>query len=258
MDHDPASIQAAYYAEFASRYDDMHGGPGEHHRALEIISGFINAAGATSILDVGTGTGRAVRLLAERHPDTEVMGIDPSPELMEIAVSQGVPSSALKVGRGEALPFPDQSFDVVCELGVLHHVADPAAVIIEMQRLARRAIFMSDINRFGRGSVPARLIKLGLFKTGLWWPLFEARNGGNRHQVSEGDGVFYSYSLYDNLRLFSEWDSVSMVPLEPQSPAVTRLPHPMLTTTHLLLCALRTFPDEPGDKGISLERHRGS
>lgn len=40
-------------------------------------------------------------------------------------------------GRAEGLPFADKSFDAVCLLEVLEHVADPAALLAEARRVCR-------------------------------------------------------------------------------------------------------------------------
>ena len=73
----------------------------------------------------------------------------------------------LVLGSGLQLPFPDASFDAVCEFGVLHHVEHPNAVVREMLRVSKTAIFLSDTNRFGRGRLFARLVKLALWKLGI-------------------------------------------------------------------------------------------
>ena len=153
----------------------------------------------------------------------------------------GASKATLVVGKGDALPFPGRSFDVVCEFGVLHHVPDPAAVVREMQRVARHAVFISDCNRFGQGRLGARLAKLVLYKGGLWWPLVRMRNGGRRHHFSEGDGIAYSYSVYDNLNEFASWESVSLVSTMPASSRRGMWLHPLITSPHVLVCALRSL-----------------
>lgn len=65
-------------------------------------------------LDIGTGTGTVARSLARRGLD--VIGVDPSPEMMqegaEIARREGV-SVDFREGRAETLVFTDQTFDIV-------------------------------------------------------------------------------------------------------------------------------------------------
>src|SRR5205807_1225287 len=78
----------------------------------------------------------------------------------------------------EALPYPDASFDAVVAIGVMHHVPDPSAVVAELVRVARRAVFISDANIYGAGSPASRIFKLALARTGLLRPLNRVRRGG--------------------------------------------------------------------------------
>ncbi len=233
--------QAEYYSRTAGSYDSVHGDAPEHDRSLQIISQFIRATGAKRILDVGTGTGRAVRFLSQENPEVTVIGLDPVSELLDVAVSRGVERSALVLGSGDALPFADRSFDVVCALGVLHHVRQPDDVVREMRRVSRNAVFISDANRFGQGTTLAGLTKLALYKLGLWWPLVRLRNRGARHHFSDGDGVAYSYSVYDNLSEFRSWESLSLGATLPKRTGTRTWLHPLLTSPHVLLCAVRSL-----------------
>jgi SAM-dependent methyltransferase len=69
------------------------------------------------VLDLGTGTGRAARVLADRFPAAEVVGVDLSPEMIEHA-NELLPDETaarvrFQVGDASALPFADASFDLV-------------------------------------------------------------------------------------------------------------------------------------------------
>jgi len=101
-------------------------------------------------LDVGCGGG----LLAEEFArlGCRVTGIDPSEPALEIARAHAAGSGlsiAYRAGVGEALPFPDRSFEIVYCCDTLEHVADPDKVIVEIARvLAPGGVFFYDtINR---------------------------------------------------------------------------------------------------------------
>jgi ubiquinone/menaquinone biosynthesis C-methylase UbiE len=75
------------------------------------------------ILDVGTGTGAAARILARRFPKAEVVGVDLSPAMIEEA-RRLVPSDlvgriAFEAGDASALPFADAAFDLVVLLNMI-------------------------------------------------------------------------------------------------------------------------------------------
>ena len=88
-------------------------------------------------LDVGCGTGVMAERLSQEGYD--LVGADPfrgmlryvrarRPDLMAVAAS------------GQHLPFPDDTFDLVYCIAVMHHIADPTAVretILEMVRVAK-------------------------------------------------------------------------------------------------------------------------
>lgn len=88
------------------------------------------------LLDIGTGTGRMLELLA---PEAEsATGIDRSPEMLRIArgklAAGGEQSADLRQADMHVLPFDDASFDTVTLHHVLHFADDPAAVLAEAAR----------------------------------------------------------------------------------------------------------------------------
>lgn len=234
----PEELQAQYYARTASHYDTMHGADDEHQRALRLISAMLRERQLTSVLDVGCGTGRGVKHFLAEHPGMHVRGVEPVAELRARGVADGVPADALLDASGEVLPFPDQSFDAVCELGVLHHVKHPARVVSEMLRVARHAVFLSDSNRFGQGRLPVRWLKVALYKSCLWPLVNFVHTRGRGYHVSEGDGISYSYSVYDNYKQIAAW--ATQVVLVPSFEHDTRTWFaPLVTSGHVVLCAFR-------------------
>ncbi len=91
------------------------------------------------VLDVGTGPGRVPRLIAAACPTVEVEGIDLSPEMIARATSTANTTSTsnlrFQVGDVAALPFADNSVDLVVSTLSLHHWDDPAAGLNEIVRV---------------------------------------------------------------------------------------------------------------------------
>ncbi len=88
------------------------------------------------VLEVGCGTGAQLRRLARLYPEAQLVGLDPSPEQLSEARRQSGPAAIEWVeGRGEELPFPDQSFDLICLFWVLEHVSSPEAVLASIHRV---------------------------------------------------------------------------------------------------------------------------
>lgn len=195
------ALQRAYYERTAQSYDTLQVDPAdEHFMALAWMSAMIEQRQFTTMLDVGSGTGRALQYVKQRNgPAIAVTGLEPSAALRDIGHQKGLSQEELVDGDALALPFADGSFDLVCSFGVLHHIADHGQAVREMTRVARRAVFISDANNFGQGSLPNRIMKQLLKATGLWRLFDFARTGFKGYHYSEGDGVFYSYSLFDDI-----------------------------------------------------------
>lgn len=193
------AIQRAYYARTAGMYDDMHvGEESEHSFALAYLLVAVDLLGVTSVLDIGSGTGRVLVRLKERRPDIVVVGVEPSIELRQIGHKKGLKESELVAGDATALEYTDQSFDLVCEFGALHHIPRPDRAVAEMLRVARKAVFISDSNNFGQGSPVARKLKQVINALGMWPIADYFKTKGKGYTFTEGDGVAYSYSVFND------------------------------------------------------------
>ncbi|HRC85304.1 MAG TPA: methyltransferase domain-containing protein [Thermoanaerobaculia bacterium] len=102
---------------------------------------FLDFAGlreGETVLDVGCGTGRLAEAVAFGSSATRVHAVDLSPEYIDFARSRiREPRIAFDVGDACSLVFPDQSFDRVLSMLLLHFVPEPARAISEMYRVAK-------------------------------------------------------------------------------------------------------------------------
>lgn len=92
------------------------------------------------ILDLACGNGVFTHHLARISDFT--VGLDMSSHLL--AENR---YGRLVCGDAHVLPFSDESFDVVFEANLLHHVTDPAAVIEQMKRVSCRCLVFVEPNR---------------------------------------------------------------------------------------------------------------
>ena len=90
----------------------------------------------SSILDVGCGDGTIDRLIQDRRPDLKFRGID-----IMIRPETQIPVDEFD---GLAIPHPDDSFDCVVFVDVLHHSDDANQLLEEARRVARRAVVIKD------------------------------------------------------------------------------------------------------------------
>lgn len=94
------------------------------------------------VLEIGIGSG----LNLPHYRDCEVVGLDPSPQLIARAAAKqsSVPIEIVE-GTAEALPFPDRSFDTIVTTYTLCSVGDPGRALAEARRVMRpeaRVIFV--------------------------------------------------------------------------------------------------------------------
>ena len=100
----------------------------------------------SSVLDVGCGAGRFCRIVADRG--ARVSGLDATPALVEIA-RERIPDGDFRVGDMEALPWADDSFDLVTGFNSFFIAADMVKALAEARRVARpgAAVAMSVFGR---------------------------------------------------------------------------------------------------------------
>ncbi|QMU78756.1 methyltransferase domain-containing protein [Streptacidiphilus sp. PB12-B1b] len=93
------------------------------------------------LLDVGCGPGTITADLAALVAPGRVTGVENTPGILEQAAynaaEAGAENTVFEVADVHALPYADDSFDVVHAHQVLQHVADPVQALREMRRVCR-------------------------------------------------------------------------------------------------------------------------
>jgi SAM-dependent methyltransferase len=87
-----------------------------------------------AVLDVGCGVGAFLRLVAERG--ARAFGLDASETLIEYA-RERLPEADLRVGEMEALPYEDDSFDLVTGFNAFFFANDIVGAVREAGRVAK-------------------------------------------------------------------------------------------------------------------------
>lgn len=101
---------------------------------LDYIQKFLSKS--DKILDLGSGPGSVTQVLRER-------GFQVTPlDVVDISLN---PEFKPQLFNGKTIPYPNQSFDIILILTVLHHVQNPDLLLKEAQRVGKRIIIIEDI-----------------------------------------------------------------------------------------------------------------
>lgn len=95
---------------------------------------------APTVLDLGTGTAQIPIELCRRRPAWRVVAVDLADEMLALGqnnVDAAGLQEAIRLERVDAkqLPFPSGSFSAVMSNSIVHHIAEPAAVLAEACRV---------------------------------------------------------------------------------------------------------------------------
>ncbi len=119
------------------------------HTAKHALSRMPVEAGDT-ILDLGTGSGYALRALRETQDVGMSVGLDGSPEMVQNA--RGYSDDALLsflIGDFHQLPFDDGAIDHIWSMEAFYYSQEPIQVLEEIQRILRSGgTFFCAVNFF--------------------------------------------------------------------------------------------------------------
>jgi 2-polyprenyl-3-methyl-5-hydroxy-6-metoxy-1,4-benzoquinol methylase len=108
-----------------------------------VVANFVGRIHDRTILDVGTGTGRAALMLA--RGGASVTAVDASEQMLAIARKRAADQGAnirFLIGDAHTLDFPDRSFDVAVCLRVLMHAPKWKLCVNELCRVADRLVIV--------------------------------------------------------------------------------------------------------------------
>ncbi len=118
--------------------------------------------GATSILDVGCGTGALAAAAVERWPAVRVTGVDVSAGMLAVAARElgALDAStrdrvSLVQATADRLPFADGDFDIVVTAFVLQLVPSRNRALREARRVLARGGVLAHVTWLSGGSFPA-------------------------------------------------------------------------------------------------------
>src|SRR6516164_2812911 len=117
-----ADLASAYFRENAAQWHRIRSLYIDEREVEAALVEIIAAADPRDLLDIGTGTGRMLEMLAVARVNLERAGLE---------------NGLVRLGDMYQLALPDASFDAVVIHQVLHYADRPAAVIAEAARVLR-------------------------------------------------------------------------------------------------------------------------
>ena len=145
------------------------------HHLLRLVD--FNGYRGKAVLEVGCGA--AVDLARFAKGGAVCTGVDLAQSAIALAKAnfeqQGLQAD-LRVANGEALPFPDNSFDLVYAHGVVQYTADPQALVNEVRRVLKPGglVFVQTHQTFPLHDEPWDFWRIS---ADAWPALFNAKTG---------------------------------------------------------------------------------
>jgi SAM-dependent methyltransferase len=170
------------------------------------IHGYSSARGL-KVLDVGCGNGYVLSQYARNG--AEVTGVDLTATAIDLSRKRfalgGLRGTFVEID-GEHLPFPDDQFDIVCSMGVLHHISNPQTTVDEIYRVLKpdgRLIVMLYHRYSWKNLVLLRLRR-------LLDPKFRGKTQQEALNMNDGDAcpLALVYSRDEAARLFHRFSDI--------------------------------------------------
>ena len=134
-----AELAAAYFRDNAAQWHRIRSLYIDEREVEAALAEIVAAAAPHDLLDIGTGTGRMLEILAPHAGNA--LGIDQSREMLAVArvnlERAGLANSMVRLADMYQLPLADASFDAIVIHQVLHYADRPDAVIAEAARVLR-------------------------------------------------------------------------------------------------------------------------
>lgn len=148
---------------------------GEHRasRILDILAGKVNKP-IKKVLEIGSGTGNF--LAVSNYPN--IIGIDVAMRWLHVSrrrfMDAGIEVPPLVCCNAEALPFADETFDLIVASSTLEFVRDQERVFAECSRTLQKEgiLFLNSVNRFSIARDPYSYLWGIGFLPRKWQPVY--------------------------------------------------------------------------------------
>ncbi|MEA3441734.1 MAG: class I SAM-dependent methyltransferase [Chloroflexota bacterium] len=194
LSHNAIFSDEAFAQKYAQNHQKMAVNLGEEYVKKLTARGFTTG----KILDSGCGFGITDVVIAQHFPGCEVIGIDLSAPLLEMArasASEAKVSERVTFQSGDVqqIAYADNSFDVVLNINMAHLVNEPLQMLNEIERVLSPGgfLFIADLrrswlgifeqeiksafsNREAEDLIDRSKLRQGVFSSSMIWWRYEA------------------------------------------------------------------------------------
>ena len=201
------------------RYESWYATPkGRLVDVLEkrLIADLCRVRPGEKVLEIGCGTGHFSAYF--KKLGAEVVGLDTSPEMLQVAKDQyGDLKIDFKAGDAYRLPFSDNSFDLVAMITTLEFISSPRKALEEAFRVSKGKVFLGILNRNSLLAWKRKRSEKKVWKEAHFYSLKEVTNllGGDKEIKWRGviSLPLINSNLGFNIRLgLEEWLSRLQLP----------------------------------------------
>jgi ubiquinone/menaquinone biosynthesis C-methylase UbiE/DNA-binding transcriptional ArsR family regulator len=156
-----ARVASESFRRQGADWDEMRALDLPAHAVEEALLALVPENGAGRLLDIGTGTGRVLELLAPRV--SQGIGVDASKAMLALARSRlaraGLSHCSVRLADMYRLPLAEASFDLAVMQMVLHYAEDPPGALAEAARVLRPGgrLIVIDLAHHDRNDLVTKL-----------------------------------------------------------------------------------------------------
>ncbi|MBU1020285.1 MAG: class I SAM-dependent methyltransferase [Firmicutes bacterium] len=172
---------------------------------MEKLKDFLMKNGNAKILDIGTGNGNFIRIIAGLTNDfQEITGID----VLEGAIAAAQKSfedERIKFIKMDALnmTFDDHTFDIVCLSNSLHHLEDISSSIQEMERVLKPGGFLVFSEMVSNDLSPKQMSHLLMHHFAAE---IDRAKGSFHDETYSNTKIIETLKSHSNLSVFDSWN----------------------------------------------------
>lgn len=208
-----------YFQELAAKYDAWFKTPHGQYvykYEREIIEKLGDVTEEAFVLDVGCGTG--IYTLELLGKGARVVGIDISPEMLEIArykTGEYGDRAVFLQADAAKMPFPDNHFDIVISITAMEFFEQPQACLHEMYRVLRPGghMVIATLNSKSLWAFERRIksyLTKTIFSSAHFYSIDDLRKLLTPHSISKWSGgvfipPFFPQSLIENPDSLERW-----------------------------------------------------